>query len=237
MLGLALGLLPMAAPANEATIRKVLEPMLGGARIQSVRPAPVGGLFEVHFETDEGPRIVYTDARAAYVIDGGIYEVRSRRHLTEERLRKLSAIHFDSLPLDQAVKIQRGSGKRVLVVFSDPYCPACRQFEGALQQVDDIAIYVFMYPVIRPDLSDHSRAVWCSSDRGVAWLDLALRGKVPAAQPSCDTPVEENLQLGRKLRVNATPTLVFSDGERHSGGLPIPELVQRLDRIAGRAGR
>lgn len=165
-------------------------------------------------------------------MQGGIYETRSGRHLTEERLRKLSAIRFDSLPLGQAVKIQRGSGKRVLALFSDPYCPACKQFEGALQQVDDITIYVFMYPVIRPDLSDHSRAVWCSPDRGKAWLDLTLRGKVPVAKASCETPVEKNLQLGRTLRVNATPTLVFRDGERHSGGLPIPELTQRLDQVA-----
>ena len=78
-----------------------------------------------------------------------------------------------SLPLDLAVKVQRGNGKRVLAMFSDPYCPACRQFEQALAQVDDITIYYFMYPVIRPELADHSRAVWCSPDRAKAWLELA----------------------------------------------------------------
>src|SRR5258708_7232407 len=82
-----------------------------------------------------------------------------------ERLRKLNAIRFESLPLDQAVKIQRGDGKRVLAMFSDPYCPACRQFEQTLQQLNDVTIYVFMFPVIRPEFADHSKAVWCSSDR------------------------------------------------------------------------
>jgi thiol:disulfide interchange protein DsbC len=210
ILSLAFGLLPAAALADEATIRKVLEPMLG-ARIEGVRRAPVAGLYEVHFQTEEGARILYTDANAAYVIQGEIYELRSGRRLTEERLRKLSAIDFASLPLDQAVKIRRGNGKRILAMFSDPYCPACKQFEAALQQVDDITIYVFMYPVIRPDLSDHSRAVWCSADRGKAWLDLVLRGKVPS------------------LRVNATPTLILGNGERHAGGMPLAELTQRLD--------
>jgi thiol:disulfide interchange protein DsbC len=42
-------------------------------------------------------------------------------------------MNFESLPLDLAVKVQRGNGKRVLAMFSDPYCPACRRFERSLQ--------------------------------------------------------------------------------------------------------
>jgi len=64
--------------------------------------------------------VVYTDASASYIISGKIYEARTDRDLTEERLRKLNAIRFDSLPLEQAVKVQRGNGKRVLAMFSDP---------------------------------------------------------------------------------------------------------------------
>ena len=94
-------------------------------------------------------RIIYTDTNAAHVIDGNIHEVRNRDLTEEERLRKLNAIKFETLPLDLAVKVQRGNGKRVLAMFSDPYCPACRQFERNLAKIDDITVYVFMYPVIR----------------------------------------------------------------------------------------
>ena len=86
-----------------------------------------------------------------------------------------------------------------------------------------------MYPVIRPDLAEHSKAVWCAADRGAAWLDLVLRGKRPAAKAGCPDPLEKNLELGRALRVNATPTLFFANGERISGGLPIPQLEERLN--------
>lgn len=232
----ALGLLPAAGFADEAAIRKALEPLLA-ARIGEIRPAPIAGLFEVHVETEDGTRIVYTDARASYVIHGNIYEPRTGRDLTGERLRKLSEVPFDALPLDQAVKIRRGNGKRVLAVFSDPYCPACKQFENTLQQVDDITLYVFMIPVIRPDLADHSKAVWCSADRAQAWLDLVLRGKRPAAKSACDNPIDKNLQLVRKLRLQATPTLILANGERHDGGLPLPELIQRLDQPPARAAK
>jgi len=217
------------ATADEAQIRRVVEAKLGnGAKVEGVQPGPLG-LYEVRFRTASGAHIVYTDADAAHLFLGKIYDTASDRDITEERLRKLNAVKFDSLPLEQAVKIQRGSGKRVLAMFSDPYCPACRQFEQSLQAVDDITIYVFMFPVIRPELAEQSKQVWCSPDRAKAWLDVALRGKPPTAKADCANPVAKNLVLGRSLGVNSTPTLVLANGERVTGGLSAGDLVDVLD--------
>jgi thiol:disulfide interchange protein DsbC len=216
------------AMADEAQIRRVIEAKLGGVKVEGVQPGPLG-LYEVRFRSSGGTRIVYTDADATHIFLGKIYETSSDRDITEERLRKLNAIKFDALPLEQAVKIQRGNGKRVMAMFSDPYCPACRQFEQTLQQVDDITIYVFMFPVIRPELAEQSKQVWCSPDRAKAWLDVALRGKPPTAKPDCANPVAKNLELGRSLGVNSTPTLVLANGERITGGLSRADLVDVLD--------
>lgn len=220
--------------ANEAQIRKSLEPKLGGAKIEGVEPGPIPGLWEVRVRTERGLRLLYTDAAGAYVIDGNIHDVRGNRDLTEERLRKLNAVKFEQLPLDLAVKVQRGNGKRLLAMFSDPYCPACRQFERVLAQVDDITIYVFMFPVIRPENADHSRAVWCSTDRAKAWLELAAAAqpKVPQAGASCSNPVDKIVDVGHKLGINSTPTLIFANGERMSGGLRAEDLREMLDRTA-----
>lgn len=233
-LALATFLVANAAAANEAQIRKVLEPKLGGVRIDGIQPAPVAGLYEVRYRSAEGVQVLYTDATATHIIIGRIYESRTDRNLTEERTRKLNAIKFESLPLDLTVKVQRGNGKRVLAMFSDPYCPACRQFERALQQIDNVTIYVFMYPVIRPENADHSRAVWCSPDRAKAWLELAAapRPKVPDAVVGCENPIDKVLALGRSLGVNSTPTIFLLNGERFSGGLAAPDLRELLDRVS-----
>src|SRR3954447_25643646 len=222
-------LLPALCFADDAAIRRALEPKLGGAKIEGIQPAPIAGLFEVRFRAQDGMRVVYTDAQGSYVVQGNIFEIGSGRDLTEERMRKLSAIKFESLPFDQAVKVQRGTGKRVLAMFSDPYCPACKLFEQTLQQLDDVTIYVFMFPVIRPELADQSRAVWCSPDRAKAWLNVALRGKAPTAKSICANPVEKNLELGRALGVNSTPTLILTNGERITGGLSRADLTDVLD--------
>ena len=235
MLRLIAGLLlvvALPAAANEAAIRKALEGKLDGARIEGIQPAPMAGLWEVRYRGEDGTRILYTDPAGKLIIQGRIFDLATDRDLTEERLRKLNAVRFDALPLDLAVKLQRGNGKRVMAMFSDPYCPACRQFERTLAQIDDITIYVFMYPVIRPENASHSRAVWCSPDRAKAWLDLAAAAqpKVPAASPNCANPVDKVLSAGRALRVNATPTLILANGERISGGLAAEDLKALLDQ-------
>lgn len=218
--------------ADEAKIRSVVGAALGGVRIEGVQPAPLPGLYEVRFQSREGPQIVYTDAEAKFIVQGSLYDVQGKRDLTEERLSKLSAIKFDALPFDLAVKVQRGNGRRVLAMFSDPYCPYCQQFEKTLQTIDDVTIYVFMFPVIRPQNADHSKAVWCSADRAKAWLELAIHHKRPAASPACDNPVDKVLELGRSLRVNSTPTLFFADGARARGGMRADDLRAKLDQAA-----
>src|SRR3954465_12189583 len=222
------------ARADEAAIRKSVEPKMGGARIDAVNPTPVPGLYEVQYKSADGIQVVYTDANGTYVIqnDGHLIDIRNGRDLTDERRRKLNTVAFDKLPLDMAVKIQRGNGKRVLVMFSDPYCPYCQQFEKTLQQIDDVTVYVFMYPIIRPQNADHSKAVWCSPDRAKAWLDLALQSKRPAAAATCDNPVEKVLELGPSLRINSTPTLILANGERIAGGLPAADMRDLLDQAS-----
>ena len=131
----AAALFSLTALAGEAEIRQVLKAKFPNVRVEGVQPAPVPGLFEVRFQSQEGPQIIYTDAMANFfVVEGSIIDAKSGRNLTEERMRKLTAIEFSSLPLELAIKIQRGGGKRVLAMFTDPYCPYCRRFEQTLHQ-------------------------------------------------------------------------------------------------------
>src|SRR4051812_31795999 len=139
------------------------------------------------------------------------------------------------LPLDQAIKVVRGGGKRQMALFSDPYCEACQGFEQTLQALDDVTVHIFMLPVIRPDKADASRSVWCSPDRAQAWTDLALRGKEPTAQPNCANPIKENMALLKPVGIRATPTLVFENGQRAQGNLLASAVSEALDRAGAPA--
>src|SRR5574341_1289037 len=53
---LSIGILFFAASAlaDEAQIRRVLEPKLGGGTIEGIQPAPLAGLYEVRFRGGDG---------------------------------------------------------------------------------------------------------------------------------------------------------------------------------------
>jgi len=220
------------ALADEAVIRKNLQARLPDmGKIDEVRKSELPGLFEVRVD---GVDIYYTDAQANYLIDGILIDTRSKRNLTEERVDKLTAIKFEALPLKDAFVVVRGKGERKLAVFEDPNCGYCKRFERDLQKVDNVTVYMFLLPVLGADSMEKSKAIWCAKDRGLAWQDWMLRDQAaPAAAAMCDTSsLTRNVALGRKHKINGTPTLLFTNGTRVPGAVDNIKVEQMLAAAA-----
>lgn len=224
LLALFLLALSVSAHAGESEIRQSLQskfPNIG--KLEHVVKTPYGGLYEIVV----GDQLLYTDAQGQYLFDGNVIDAQSRRDLTEERRRQLFAIEFDKLPLDLAVKKVKGNGKRRMAYFTDPNCGYCKRLEKELGKVNDVTLYLFLYPIFQG--SDVLvRNVYCAKNPAKAWDDLMLKGVVPAAA-SCRMPLDAIMALGKKLRVTGTPNLVFGDGMQVPGYLPAEELEKRLE--------
>ena len=222
-LALAASLLFAAsAQADEAVIRKELTQQFPGAQISSVKPTPYSGLFEVYLDD----QLVYTDAKAQYVITGDVIDLKNRTNLTQARLNQLQAIKWSELPLANSIKVVKGNGARKLVVFSDVDCPYCRKFEAELSKVDNITVYTFLYPIegLHPKAVQASKQIWCAPDRNKAWDAYITRGTVPNNDGKCANPVDATIALGQKLKVSGTPTLFFINGQRVPGMVPAAQL-------------
>lgn len=218
------------ALANEAAVRRAFEQRVPNTKVLSVTKTPYAGLYELRTDDNE---LLYTDEKVTFIFVGSILDGQDpRRNLTEERLRKLTAIKFDELPLGLAFKMVRGTGKRQVAYFTDPNCPYCRKLEQELMQVDDVTIHVFLYPIISPESAPKTKSVWCSPDRAKAWLDLMLKNIQPTAAGSCDTPIEKVIALGRKYKIESVPTLIFTNGERLAGMRPAAQISKLLDGAA-----
>jgi thiol:disulfide interchange protein DsbC len=225
-----------AATSPEAAgVKKLLEQKFPGASVSNVAKSAYFGLYEAQFDG----QMVYTDAKVAYVLVGSVYDANTKQNLTEDRLRKLNRVAWDSLPLDLAMKKVKGNGTRKLAIFSDADCPFCKRLESELQGVDDITIYTFLYPIdqLHPDAARKSKIIWCSPDRVKAWDEFFASGKLPDNKGECDTPIAATRKIGEKLRVNATPTLVFADGSIIPGALPKDRLEAALTTAAAEAKR
>ena len=214
-----------ASTAQESTIRKNLGERIPALKqIDEISKTPMNGLYEVRV----GNELLYTDAEGNFLIQGSLLDTRARRNLTEERVAKLTAIDFKSLPLANAFVVKRGSGARKLAVFTDPRCPYCHRVEQELQNVKDVTLYMFLYPVLGPDSVAKARAVWCAKDRVKTWDDLMLRNIEPKAA-ACDAgAVDANIAFGQKNRITGTPTLVFADGTRIPGAATAAQIEQHL---------
>ena len=220
--------LAAAAGAQEAAIRQALAQRLPQLKVvDEIKPAGVSGLYEVRVN---GSEIYYTDAKGDFLIDGQIIETKTRRNITEDRIAKLTAIPFDSLPIKDAFTLVRGNGQRKMAVFEDPNCGYCKRFERDLQKVDNVTVYLFLYPVLGPDSVKKSQDIWCAKDRAVAWQDWMLRDQpAGAASAACDTgAVARNVELGRKYKITGTPTLLFVNGARVPGAVDNARVEQAL---------
>lgn len=230
LLASLLALLSFGSDAQEAAIRKNLAERLPQLpKIDEVSKTPLPGIYEIRVNEND---IYYTDAEGNYLIQGSIIDVRQRRNLTEERVEKLTAIDFSTLPIKDALTVVRGNGQRKLAVFSDPNCGYCKRIERDLAKLDNITIHVFLYPVLGPGSSEKSRLVWCAKDRPKAWLDLMLKDQIPSAAACDTTAVTRNLAFGQKHKIQGTPTLVFADGSRVPGALDVAQLEKQLASAA-----
>lgn len=229
---LATGLITSCVGAQnsvEATIRKAIEPRLGGAKIESIKETPYGGLYELRVAGD----ILYTDKKGEYLIIGHVYDAKTTRDLTRDRIDDINKVKFSDLPLEDAMKQVKGDGKRVIAVFEDPNCGYCKRLrQTTLKEVDNVTIYTFMYNILSEDSFVKSKNIWCAPNRNKAWDDWMINGKLPPTAPaSCESPNDEIAELGKKMRITGTPAIFFSDGSRIPGAIDLKSLEEKFKSL------
>lgn len=225
--GLALAIATALALAEPD--RAKLEASIPEFKVDSMRPSRAPGLWEVIGKDGE---LIYVDEATNVAILGNMVELATGRNLTNQRLGEIRSFPFDELPPALAIKRVRGDGSRRLAIFSDSDCPFCRELEQRLDPIDNITIYLYLYPLenLHPEAPERSHRIWCSENPAEAWDQWMLKGIEPAARKdaSCEAPLEEIRALSAKAWVNGTPGLVFGSGRTFTGIAPAEELERLL---------
>jgi thiol:disulfide interchange protein DsbC len=229
-----------AACADEAGIRADMAKKFPKATVDSVVKLPGFGLYELVVDGE----IYYTDEKFSYLLEGNLIDTKNLSNVTAARAQELEearmkkmAFPFDQLPFDLAFKKVKGNGSRKVAVFSDPDCPFCKRLEKSFSQLDNVTIYVFLYPLVQlhPKAPEVSRAIWCSADKVKAWDDYMLNGTAPKAAGNCTNPVDKIVEFGQAKRISGTPTIFFEDGRRVPGAIPLDQVEKFLVQAQGAA--
>ena len=213
---------------QEQQLKTEIQKKLGtNAKVKSVSPAPISGLYEVLVGND----IFYTDTSGKYLIQGEIIELASGKNITEQRQADLNRIKWSELTPANAFKNVRGNGSRQLAVFSDPNCGYCKRLEKSLQQLDNVTIYTYLIPILSPDSAQKSKQIWCSTDPYKAYIDWMVNGIAPSSKGECSTPLDKNMAFAKTYGITGTPTLFFTDGSRFPGAVQITDIEKKFSSL------
>jgi thiol:disulfide interchange protein DsbC len=118
----------------------------------------------------------------------------------------------DTLNLDKAVKI--GSGKTMVIEFTDPDCPFCRKAEAYFQRKPQVTRYIFFIPLANhPASKGKVQYILSAKDKARAYQEVLTgnfdAGKLAAITPEGVALQKEHQEIAKANKMSATPTFMI----------------------------
>ncbi|MEE8387971.1 MAG: DsbC family protein [Acidiferrobacterales bacterium] len=223
-------LLGMAPTANAVcdvdAINRIVSRSLPRLVFEKVRAAPIPGLCEALIDTE----VFYVSETGKYLLVGNLIAISSGSNLTAQRRAAIVKTIMDDLDEKQMIHIGPAKAKRTITVFTDVDCPYCARLHEEVPQLTKKGVKVryLLYPRngIHTSTYKKSVSVWCAKDR-IKAIGIAKAGG-ELKEMTCTNPVADHYQLGQRLGITGTPTLILEDGTRIGGYVPAPRLLTML---------
>ena len=222
-----------AVDANTTkTITDAIHKLVPSAQVESIDPAPIPGMYSVI----ASGQVVYVSGDGKYLMQGSLYDLAARRDLTSARMDKVRKATLAKLAPSKHIEFAPKNPKYHVTVFTDIDCGYCRKLHSHIDEYnkDGIAVDYLFFPRtgIGSPSYDKAVSVWCAADRKTAFTE-AKQGETPKPA-KCDNPVASEFQLGQKLGVNGTPTIIAKDGSVSGGYLTPAQMLQQLQEVDAR---
>ncbi|GIX32837.1 MAG: hypothetical protein KatS3mg125_0793 [Lysobacterales bacterium] len=229
---LLLALLAKPLSAEEDRVRQGIRALVPDANIESVKPSPVPGLYEVIVSG----QIVYVSADGRYLIQGGMFDMEKREDLTELARARIRKEALAKVPPEKRIVFAPKERKHTLTVFTDIDCGYCRRLHQHMAEYNaaGIAIEYLFFPRAGIGSPSYEKAVsvWCSADPRDALTRAKAGEEIPSR--SCDNPVMEDFELGKRIGITGTPAVITEEGILIGGYLTPEQLQERLAQLGKR---
>ena len=221
-----------AANAPEAVVRKAVLSLVPNADIDSVRPAPMAGFYQVI----ASGHLVYVSSDGKYMLNGDLIDLGRKKNITENGWADFRKAELAKVPAADRIVFAPANPRYRVTVFTDVNCAYCRQLHSHIADFNKAGIAVEYIAWPREGVTNEAGkttqtynemvSVWCASDRKAAFT-AAKQGKTPKST-NCPNPVKDEFDLGVKLGVTGTPTIIGEDGSMLGGYVTPDQLLQAL---------
>lgn len=123
-----------------------------------------------------------------------------------------TAFAQSDLDLDKAVKV--GTGKIMVIEFTDPDCPFCRKAEAYFQKRSDVTRYIFFMPLAKhPASKSKVQYILSASDKAKAMREVTSDDfdtkKLSQITAKGKKLQKEHEEIARANKITSTPTFVI----------------------------
>jgi thiol:disulfide interchange protein DsbC len=227
-----------SAPANpEEVVRKAVEGFADGVTVDSITPAPFPGFYQVI----ASGQLVYVSADGKYMMNGDLIDVASKKNLNGAGWARFRKAELAKVPAADRIVFAPPHPKYTVTVFTDVSCGYCRALHQHIADFnkEGIAVEYLAWPrdgVTGEDgrptaIYKEMVSVWCAADRQAAF-SAAKQGKAPKSA-TCTNPVKDEFDLGLKLGVTGTPTVLAEDGSVIGGYLTPEDMLEAVKKHSG----
>jgi len=221
-------------PAVVQQVTQSLRTLAPDVQVDAVQVAPIPGFYQVI----ASGQLMYLSTDGKYLLNGDLIDLSRGRNLSEPAWAAFRKRELAKVPAAQRIVYAPPNPKYTVTVFTDVNCGYCRALHEHVAEFnrEGIAVEYLAWP--REGVASTSGrptptygemvSVWCAADRHAAFND-AVKGKAPATA-SCANPVAEQFDLGMKLGVGGTPTIIAPDGRTLGGYVTPAQLLAALQR-------
>ncbi len=218
-----------ADAASEAKVREAVKALVPSAQIDSVTPSKLSGFHEVVLSG----QVLYISNDGKYLVQGMVYDIATKRDLTEERKSAIRQAALAGVPKSRMISFPAKNEKHRVIVFTDIDCGYCRKLHQQIAEYNNLGItldYLF-FPRSGPNTPSFEKAitVMCSADRNKAFTEA--KNGVELEKKTCDNQLDADFALGQKAGVTGTPMIVAADGSQIGGYLAPAQMLERLAAI------
>ena len=223
---------PTITPAAVQMVQQSIARLSSKVVVDSIQPARLPGFYEVI----ASGQMVYISTDGKYMMHGDVVDLSRRQNLSDEAWATFRKRALAQVPESQRVIFAPAQPRYTVTVFTDVNCGFCRALHEHIAALNKAGIAVEYLAWPREGVTTTAGnltptykemvSVWCAKDRKAA-LTAATKGRAPAAT-TCANPVQQQFDLGVKLGVSGTPTIVGPDGRILGGYVTPDQLLQAL---------